>query len=88
MAQAVLTQIQWQPRGARATLPVVLIHDSSGLVFNYHLLEDLRRDVFGIEDPLFETDKSWASGIPEMAEAYASAVAATIGQGPIILGGS
>jgi thioesterase domain-containing protein len=88
MATVALNQIQWRPRNARATLPLVLIHDSSGLGFNYHLLDDLRRDVYGIEDSLFGTDRAWAGGIPEMAKAYASAVAATVGEGPIILGGS
>lgn len=88
MDTAVLTQIQRRPRDGQTTLPLVLIHDSSGLGFNYHLLDDLRRDVYGIEDPLFGTESAWAGGIPEMAKVYASAVMATIGERPIILGGS
>jgi thioesterase domain-containing protein len=88
MAAASLEQIQSRPRIGRPTLPLVLIHDSSGTGFNYHLLENLRRDVYGIEDPLFGTERVWTGGIPEMAKAYATAVVATLGPGPIILGGS
>lgn len=87
MAPIILNQIQWRPSGAPATLPLVLIHDSSGLAFNYHLLDDLNRDVYGIGDPLFGTDRAWQGGIPEMAKVYAAAVLERIGEGPILLGG-
>ena len=88
MAPINLTQIQWRSSTARTTLPLVLIHDSSGLAFNYHLLQDLDRDVYGMGDSLFGTDRAWTGGIPEMAKTYAAAVLDRIGEGPIILGGA
>ncbi|EOO03203.1 putative thioesterase domain containing protein [Phaeoacremonium minimum UCRPA7] len=82
-------QIQWRPRLGRAPAPppLFLIHDSSGLLFNYHLLDDLKRDVYGIADPLFGTEERWHGGIPEMAREYVSAIQATVGKGPIVIGG-
>jgi len=67
--------------------PLFLIHDGGGTIFNYFMLGDLGRDVYGIQDPKFECDVGWEGGIVEMAREYITRIKTIKKAGPIILGG-
>jgi hypothetical protein len=67
--------------------PLFLIHDGGGTVFSYFLLGSLGRTVYGISNPSFETELTWANGIASMAEYYVKLIKATCPSGDILLGG-
>jgi pimeloyl-ACP methyl ester carboxylesterase len=67
--------------------PLFLIHDGGGTVFSYFLLGSLGRTVYGISNPNFETELTWANGIASMAEYYVKLIKATCPSGDILLGG-
>jgi len=69
------------------TVPIFLIHDGGGTIFQYFLLGDLSRDVYGIYDPKFECESGWEGGMIEMAQEYLKLIKATRRAGPIFLGG-
>ena len=84
-----LIQIQDAPAPQDA-LPLVLIHDGGGTVFNYWTIGPLRRQVYGISDPAFEsgTDwEGWKGGIPQMAKLYCTTIKKHLKKGSILLGG-
>lgn len=82
-------RIQERPAGCPwvKITPLVLIHDGGGTTFSYHCLGNLKRDVYGIANPYYDTDKVWRGGIPEMARTYAQWIKGVVPQGEIILGG-
>ncbi|KAH8879581.1 alpha/beta-hydrolase [Thozetella sp. PMI_491] len=67
--------------------PLVLIHDGGGTTFSYWCLGELHRVLYGIHNPCYNTERTWAGGIPEMAAAYAKLVKTVHPRGPVILGG-
>ena len=68
-------------------MPLVLIHDGSGLAISYRCITDLNRDVWGINNPRFANlDSPWESVI-EMAESYAEYILEVVKSGPLLLGG-
>ena len=67
-------------------MPLVLIHDGSGLTISYRCITDLNRDVWGVNNPCFASLGQWES-VVEMAESYAEHILKTIEGGPLILGG-
>ncbi|KAF2462702.1 alpha/beta-hydrolase [Lindgomyces ingoldianus] len=77
-------QLQNAPGNAA---PLFLIHDGGGTIFNYFMLGDLGRSVYGIHDPKFESDDGWAGGIAEMAQEYITFIRTVRKKGPIVLGG-
>lgn len=87
MADETMTQIQWRQPGTPKNAPLFLIHDGGGTIFSYMFLEDLDRDVYGIADPLFDTEQSWEGGIHEMAERYTSQIKSIVSEGSILVGG-
>jgi acyl carrier protein len=66
-------------------VPLLLVHDGSGLVNSYHRLPPLHRNVWAIHDPAVITGAKWDS-LDEMATAYAEYVLEAI-PGPLIVGG-
>jgi hypothetical protein len=84
-----LVQIQDAPTPKDA-LPLVLIHDGGGTVFNYWTIGPLHREVYGIADPAFENGanwEGWEGGIPQMAELYCEMIRKHLKKGGILLGG-
>jgi len=67
--------------------PLVLFHDGGGTVFSYHLLGDVRRPVYGISNPHYNTQNAFEGGMPEMARHYVELIRKVIPSGKIILGG-
>jgi acyl carrier protein len=68
-------------------MPLVLIHDGSGLAISYRCITALNRDVWGINNPRFANlDSPWESVI-EMAESYAEYILEMLESGPLLLGG-
>lgn len=67
--------------------PLILIHDSSGLVFHYWKLEGFGRALYGIYDPHFFDEKEFKGGFPELARHYCESVREEVPRGDIILGG-
>ena len=68
-------------------MPLVLIHDGSGLAVSYRRIADLNRDVWGVNNPRFaDPGDPWES-IVELAEFYAEYIVETLEQGPLMLGG-
>lgn len=81
--------IQYDPKHSTHNndkVPLVLFHDGGGTIFNYFLLRDLKRQVYGIFDPRFELDEAWPGGLDEMADHYAELVL-SLTCDSIILGG-
>lgn len=84
-----ICEVQDAPSSA-ASIPLVLIHDGGGTVFNYWTLGPLHRQMFAISDPAFESGaewKGWEGGLKQMAELYCSQIRREIGKGKILLGG-
>jgi pimeloyl-ACP methyl ester carboxylesterase len=73
--------------GPAAAAPLFLLHDGGGTIFNYFMLGDLDRPVYGIQDPKFGSAEQWEGGMEEMARLYISFIRAAVPQGPILLGG-
>ncbi|KIH91996.1 thioesterase [Sporothrix brasiliensis 5110] len=71
----------------RNAIPLILIHDGSGTIFSYYILDNIDRKLLGIANPRFKSGIPWAGGLREMATIYAGLVASAILSGPVILGG-
>jgi thioesterase domain-containing protein len=84
-----ICEIQDAPSSA-GSIPLVLIHDGGGTVFNYWTLGPLHRQMYGISDPAFDSGaewKGWEGGLKQMAELYCNMIRKEIGKGKILLGG-
>jgi hypothetical protein len=80
-------RLQDAPITARNATPLFLLHDGGGTIFNYFLLGELDRAVYGIHDPKFYTDDGWKGGLDEMARLYVTLIESVVQSGPILLGG-
>ncbi|KAF2756724.1 alpha/beta-hydrolase [Pseudovirgaria hyperparasitica] len=80
------TSIQEASPGTNA-IPLVLMHDGGGTTFDYHFLDDLERDVWGIHNPRFNSGEPWIGGLAEMSTHYIELIKKVIPSGPVILGG-
>ncbi|KAH6686466.1 Alpha/Beta hydrolase protein [Plectosphaerella plurivora] len=78
MAPSTCEIIQAPEHASPNTLPLILIHDGGGTTFGYHCLDPLRRAIYGISNPHFESNGPWPGGIDEMAHLYANMVRATV----------
>jgi thioesterase domain-containing protein len=88
MADENPAEIQFVVPAISARLPLVLLHDGGGTIVSYFYLDELDRPVYGIADPLFNTDRTWEGGIPEMAAHYIGLIRRVIpGKKPFLLGG-
>ncbi|KAG2123824.1 polyketide synthase [Suillus clintonianus] len=54
-------------------VPLLLIHDGSGLINHYNRVMPLHRDVFALSNPCLITGGKWES-VEQMAESYANVV--------------
>lgn len=84
-----ISEVQDAPSSG-SSLPLVLIHDGGGTVFNYWTLGPLHRQMYAISDPAFDSGaewKSWDGGLKQMAELYCNMIRKEIGTGKILLGG-
>ncbi|KAG1818621.1 putative polyketide synthase [Suillus subaureus] len=54
-------------------VPLLLIHDGSGLISHYNRLMPLHRDVFALSNPCLITGGKWES-VEQIAESYANVV--------------
>lgn len=68
-------------------VPLVLVHDGSGLVYDYLCLSRLSRPVYAFYDPSFFSEREWRGGIPEMAACYYDLMHEEVPPGQILLGG-
>ncbi|KAG1882765.1 polyketide synthase [Suillus subluteus] len=68
-----------------AAVPLLLIHDGSGLISHYSRLMPLHRDVFALSNPCLITGGKWES-VEQIAESYAKVVLGAKSDG-IIIGG-
>ncbi|KAF9219881.1 putative polyketide synthase [Gyrodon lividus] len=83
LSDVALVPLQQCPDGPH--VPLFLIHDGSGLVSCYERLFPLRRDIWGLNNPLFFSDEPWGT-IEGMAQVYAHAVERHV-KDALILGG-
>ena len=74
------------PSTAARVAPLFMIHDGSGLINSYEQVGEIGRPLYGIMNPHFGTQGSWAD-IRSMGRDYARLIAKQSGGGPIILGG-
>jgi hypothetical protein len=84
-----ISEVQDAPSSG-PSLPLVLIHDGGGTVFNYWTLGPLHRQMYAISDPAFDSGaewKGWDGGLKQMAELYCNMIRKEIGKGKILLGG-
>lgn len=81
-----LCQIQSGPKTGDS-IPLILFHDAGGTIFQYLLLEDLQRPVYGMANSRFESGGNWDHGIREMGVVYAHKIRSVINSGKVILGG-
>jgi iterative type I PKS product template protein len=56
-----------------SAVPLLLIHDGSGLINHYNRLSPLHRDVFALSNPCLITGGKWES-VEQIAESYANVV--------------
>jgi thioesterase domain-containing protein len=78
--------IQAAPQNSRRA-PLFLIHDGSGTIFSYYLLESLGRAVYGIANPRAYDEAGWGGGLKEMATEYLGMIRSIQPSGKILLGG-
>jgi hypothetical protein len=69
------------------SIPLFLIHDGGGTIFQYYALGDLGRTVYGICNPGPRVKTSWKDGMASMAQEYCSIIKDMQPEGPILLGG-
>lgn len=81
-----LCQVQSGPTTGNPT-PLILFHDAGGTIFQYFLLGDLQRPVYGMANTHFESGGGWEHGIREMGVVYTHKIRSVIKSGKIILGG-
>ena len=81
-----LCQIQSGPKTGDS-IPLILFHDAGGTIFQYLLLEDLQRPVYGMANSRFDSGGNWDHGIREMGVVYAHKIRSVINSGKVILGG-
>ncbi|KAF9646285.1 ketoacyl-synt-domain-containing protein [Thelephora ganbajun] len=81
----VLIRGTYQPTAAR-TAPLFMIHDGSGLINSYEQIGEIGRPVYGIKDPYFGTQESWAD-IASVGREYAQLISGQSDGGPVIVGG-
>ena len=74
------------PPTAACAAPLFMIHDGSGLIDSYEQMDEIGRPFYGIKDPHFGTQESWAD-IRSMGREYARLIAGLSDGGPVILGG-
>lgn len=74
-------------RSDEALLPIVLIHDGGGTVFQYFMLGYLGRQTYAIANPYFESGTIPGGGLPALAKEYVTAIEQELGKGPVIIGG-
>jgi hypothetical protein len=79
------TLIQQGPPGS---LPLFLIHDSGGTIFNYFLLTSLNRTVYGIYNPHFDSCNNWDGGFRAMGMEYISLIKSAVPSGNVLIGGT
>ncbi|KAG2065468.1 alpha/beta-hydrolase [Suillus decipiens] len=66
-----MSQLQFNK--GKSTVPLLLIHDSSGLINHYNCLMPLQCDLFALSNPCLITGGKWES-VEQIAESYANAV--------------
>ena len=84
-----ISEVQDAPSSG-SSIPLVMIHDGGGTVFNYWTLGPLHRQMYAISDPAFDSGaewKGWEGGLKQMAELYCNMIRKEIGKGKILLGG-
>ncbi|KAG2359143.1 hypothetical protein BDR07DRAFT_1415802 [Suillus spraguei] len=64
---------QLQSNKGENAVPLLLIHDGSGLINHYNRLMPLQRDLFALSNPCLITGGKWES-VEQIAESYANAV--------------
>ncbi|KAF4617207.1 hypothetical protein D9613_006324 [Agrocybe pediades] len=80
-----LSLIQNTPTTLGHCIPLILIHDGSGLTISYERISPLNRRVWSITNPKFASDEQWTS-LKQMAESYTNLIMNEM-EGPVILGG-
>jgi thioesterase domain-containing protein len=79
------TPIQFGPPDR---LPLFLIHDSGGTIFNYFLLKSLNRPVYGIHHTHFNSGERWDGGFRQMAIEYVNLMRSVVSSGKVLIGGT
>ncbi|KEY68601.1 hypothetical protein S7711_05783 [Stachybotrys chartarum IBT 7711] len=74
-------------KGDPSRLPLFLIHDSSGGIFNYYKLETLERPVYTIYNPWFRNKHKWEGGIELFVSKYIELIKTVVPRGDILIGG-
>ncbi|PCH42158.1 ketoacyl-synt-domain-containing protein [Wolfiporia cocos MD-104 SS10] len=68
-------------------VPLILIHDGSGLAHPYSRLSSLGVSVWGVHNPKLLTGEEWEGGIVEMATHYVGLIKAAVSSPAYIVGG-
>ncbi|KAK5996187.1 putative thioesterase TR09 [Cladobotryum mycophilum] len=79
-------RIQSRP-DASHNLPLILMHDGSGLAIHYRALQSLDRDVWAIHRPQSWDTKDHGGGVEELARHYIGLIHGAGIKGKVILGG-
>ncbi|EKG09596.1 hypothetical protein MPH_13350, partial [Macrophomina phaseolina MS6] len=74
MSSITVVQIQSPEAFNSETAPLILIHDGGGTIFQYFLLDSLRRPTYGIANPWFDDPKSFFGNMEDLASIYARAI--------------
>lgn len=85
---AVLEEIDVPDGEGADCTPLVLIHDGSGMTFQYYMLQIQDRPVYAITNPYFSDGSTPEGGVTQLALEYIKAIDADLGDVEIIVGGT
>ncbi|KAK4892681.1 hypothetical protein LTR49_028564, partial [Elasticomyces elasticus] len=85
--QTVLEKLDTPREKHVSNIPLVLIHDGRGTIFQYYMLGPLYRHTYGIAYPYFDDGGMPEGGVPQIAMKYAEAIRRDIRKGPVLIGG-
>jgi hypothetical protein len=72
---------------AETTLPLILLHDGGGTIFQYFFLGPLNRETYAIASPYFESENRPNRGISQLAAEYIQAIRRETQHKSFIIGG-
>lgn len=84
---AKLEEIDITRNNSGSSVPLILIHDGGGTIFQYYTLGPLSRDVYGIANPYFSSGDGDAVSITDLASKYAEVIQKSFGSSSVIVGG-
>ncbi|KAK0508709.1 hypothetical protein JMJ35_008985 [Cladonia borealis] len=71
-------------KGEPSRVPLFLIHDAGGGIYNYYKLENIGRPVYTIYNPWFRNENKWEGGAMMFVEEYIKLIKSVVPKGDIL----